>query len=74
MNQAGMNPENREQLSAAIDGELSAQEVLEMETEALAETGNIILNSCLATMANMLKGSLSMSIPEVLRGNGAALF
>jgi sigma-E factor negative regulatory protein RseA len=27
MNQAGMNPENREQLSAAIDGELSAQEL-----------------------------------------------
>jgi len=27
MNQAGMNPENREQLSAAIDGELSAEEL-----------------------------------------------
>jgi len=27
MNQAGMNPESREQLSAAVDGELSAQEL-----------------------------------------------
>jgi sigma-E factor negative regulatory protein RseA len=27
MNQAGMNPEHREQLSAAIDGELSAEEL-----------------------------------------------
>jgi chemotaxis protein CheC len=45
-----------------------------MEVEALAETGNVILNSCLATMANMLKRSLTMTVPEVLRGTGAALF
>jgi chemotaxis protein CheC len=45
-----------------------------MEHEALAETGNVILNSCLATMANMLKRSLTMTIPEVLRGDGAMLF
>lgn len=55
-------------------GELTAEEVVEMEQEALAETGNVILNSCLATMANMLKRSLTMTIPEVLRGNGATLF
>ncbi len=59
---------------AVTGGELSPQEVLEMEVEALAETGNVILNGCLATMANMLKRSLSMTIPEVLRGNGATLF
>jgi chemotaxis protein CheC len=59
---------------AVTGGELSAQELLELEHEALAETGNIILKSCLATMANMLKRSLSMTIPEVLRGTGATLF
>jgi chemotaxis protein CheC len=59
---------------AVTGGELSAAEVIEMENEALAETGNVILNSCLATMANMLKRSLSMTIPEVLRGSGAMLF
>jgi chemotaxis protein CheC len=59
---------------AVTGGELSAQELVELEHEALAETGNIILNSCLATMANMLKRSLSMTIPEVLRGTGATLF
>jgi chemotaxis protein CheC len=63
-----------ELVRAVTHDELSVQEVLEMEHEALAETGNVILNSCLATMANMLKRSLSMTIPEVVRGNGATLF
>ncbi|WP_395336265.1 chemotaxis protein CheX [Novosphingobium sp. BL-8H] len=63
-----------ELVRAVTGGELSADDVVEMEHEALAETGNIILNSCLATMANMLKRSLSMTIPEVLRGSGASLF
>lgn len=63
-----------ELVRAVTGGELSAADVLQMEQEALAETGNVILNSCLATMANMLKRSLSMTIPEVLRGSGASLF
>jgi chemotaxis protein CheC len=63
-----------ELVRAVTGGELSIEEVLELEHEALAETGNIILNSCLATMANMLKRSLTMTIPEVLRGSGADLF
>jgi chemotaxis protein CheC len=62
-------------LVRAVTGNaLSSQEVIDIEEEALAETGNVILNSCLATMANMLKRSLAMSIPEVLRGTGASLF
>lgn len=63
-----------ELVRAVTGGELSAAEVLEIEHEALAETGNVILNGCLGTMANMLKRSLSMTIPEVLRGSGAQLF
>jgi chemotaxis protein CheC len=63
-----------ELVRAVTGGELSAEEVVEMEHEALAETGNVILNSCLATIANMLKRSLTMTIPEVLRGDGATLF
>jgi chemotaxis protein CheC len=31
----------------------------DMEDEALAETGNVVLNSCLATMANMLQRPLT---------------
>lgn len=63
-----------ELVRAVTHDELSAQEVLEMEHEALTETGNVILNSCLATMANMLRRSLTMTIPEVVRGDGATLF
>jgi len=59
---------------AVTGGALSVEEAADMENEALAETGNVVLNSCLATMANMLKRSLSMTIPEVLRGSGATLF
>lgn len=67
--------ENSLDLVRAVTGHaLSWQEVLDIEQEALAETGNVILNSCLATMANMLKQSLAMSIPEVVRGTGASLF
>lgn len=65
---------NGMELVRAVLGEsISAAEAAEMETEALAETGNVILNSCLATMANMLERSLTMSLPEVLRHGGASL-
>ena len=50
-------PESKSlELVRAVSGdELSAEEVMEIEREALAETGNVILNNCLATMANMLR-------------------
>jgi len=59
---------------AVTGGDMSLEELLEMEDEALAETGNVILNGCLATMANMLKRPLTMSIPQVSRADGAELF
>jgi chemotaxis protein CheC len=59
---------------AVTGGALSAQDATDMEDEALAETGNVVLNSCLATMANMLQRPLTMSLPEVIRGDGSMLF
>lgn len=59
---------------AIIGGDVPPDQIAEMEQEALAETGNVILNGCLATMANMLKRSLVISLPEVIRGDGARLF
>jgi chemotaxis protein CheC len=59
---------------AIIGGDVPPDEIAEMEQEALAETGNVILNGCLATMANMLKRPLDISLPEVIRGDGARLF
>jgi chemotaxis protein CheC len=63
-----------ELVRAVVGGELSLEDIIELEQEALAETGNILLNGCLATMANMLRRSLRMSLPEILRGKGPEFF
>lgn len=63
-----------ELVRAVTSGSLPLEDIIDLEQEALAETGNIILNSCLATMANQLKRTLKMSLPEILRGEGEALF
>jgi chemotaxis protein CheC len=63
-----------ELVRAIIGGDLPLEDIIELEQEALAETGNVLLNSCLATIANMLHRSLKMSLPEVLRGNAATFF
>ena len=63
-----------ELVRAVSGGELSPEELAELEQEALAETGNIILNGCMASIANMLQRPLTLSLPEVLHGDGASLF
>ena len=66
---------NSLELVRAVAGEeLSLEDILELEHEALAEIGNIILNACIATVANMLQRSLTMSLPEIVRGTGEGLF
>jgi chemotaxis protein CheC len=68
-------PETRslELVRAVTGGDLPLEDIIELEQEALAETGNIILNGCLGTIANMLQRSLKMSLPEILRGEGSDL-
>lgn len=66
---------NSLELVRAVTGGVVAPDQVEgMEQEALAETANVVLNSCLATMANMLERPLTMSLPEVVRGADAGLF
>jgi len=66
---------NSMELVRAVTGDgLSAQEIQVMEDEALSETGNVVLNNCLATMANMLQRPLEMSLPMVVRQDGGRLF
>ncbi len=62
-----------ELVRAVTGGQMSPEETAEMEGEALSETGNVILNGCLATMANMLQRSLTMSLPAVVRGESEGL-
>jgi chemotaxis protein CheC len=53
---------------------LTLEDIVDLEDEALAETGNIILNSWVATLANLLKRGLKMSLPVVVRGDGRHIF
>jgi chemotaxis protein CheC len=63
-----------ELVRAVTSRDLPLEDIIELEQEALAETGNVILNGCLATMANMLQRTFKISLPEILRGDGKALF
>jgi len=56
-----------------VGRELPLQDIGTLEDEALAETGNIILNSWIATIANLLKQSLKISLPIVLRGDSEVM-
>jgi len=63
-----------ELVRAVAGSEMSLEEIIELEHEALAEIGNIILNGCMATLANMLQRNLKMSLPEILRGKPEIFF
>jgi chemotaxis protein CheC len=59
---------------AITGGGLPLEDIIGLEQEALAETGNIILNGCLAAIANMLDETLQISLPEILSGSGSEIF
>ena len=63
-----------ELVRSIVGAEHSLEDIIDLEQEALAETGNIILNACLATIANVLRHTMRMSLPSVVRGDGATLF
>jgi chemotaxis protein CheC len=63
-----------ELMHAILGRQIPAADILDLEDEALAETGNVILNSWLATLANLLKQSLKMSLPVVIRRDQHHIF
>ncbi|MDY6948320.1 MAG: chemotaxis protein CheX [Pseudomonadota bacterium] len=63
-----------ELVRAVVGGDLPLEDMVELEQEALAETGNVLLNGCLGTIANQLGRSLRISLPEVMYGEGADFF
>jgi chemotaxis protein CheC len=62
-----------ELVRVVVGRQMPLEDIGNLEDEALAETGNIILNSWVATIANLLKRSLKMSLPVVLRGDGVQM-
>jgi chemotaxis protein CheC len=66
--------ESLELVRSIVGEDHSLEDVIDLEQEALAETGNVILNACLATIANLLRRTMRMSLPSVVRGDGKTLF
>jgi len=63
-----------ELVRAVVGGTPSLEEIIELEHEALAETGNVLLNACLGTIANNLQRNLKISLPEVIYGESGDFF
>jgi chemotaxis protein CheC len=63
-----------ELVRVVVGRQLPLEDIVNLEDEALAETGNIILNSWVATIANLLKSGLKMSLPTVVRGDSRQMF
>ena len=63
-----------ELVRAVVGRDLPLEDIVDLEDEALAETGNIILNSWVATIANLLKRALKVSLPMVVRGESRHMF
>ncbi|MDQ2103145.1 chemotaxis protein CheC [Azospirillum isscasi] len=49
------------------------EDAAELVEEALAEVGNIVLNSCLSSMGNLLGVAVGTTLPQVLHGPGDRL-
>jgi chemotaxis protein CheC len=63
------------ELMRAVAGRsLSLKEIVESQDELLAEIGNVVLNNWVATIANLLKRTLPISLPKVVRGDGKRVF
>jgi chemotaxis protein CheC len=62
-----------ELVKAVTGGHTSLDDIVDLEQEALSETGNIILNGCLGTIGNMLRRTMQVSLPEIVRGDSSEL-
>jgi chemotaxis protein CheC len=62
-----------ELVRAVVGPQPSLDDIADLEEEALAEVGNVILNGYLATIANLLHQQLKISLPDVIRGSGRSL-
>lgn len=58
---------------AVLPPDLPKDAAADMEDEALGEVGNIVLNSCLSLIANLLGAGIGTTLPEVRRGDAAEI-
>ena len=50
------------------------ERMADMEQEAFMEIGNIILNACLGSLANLLSSEISSSLPTLMQGTCTEIF
>ncbi len=63
-----------ELVRAVVPEDVPADQLPDIAPEALCETGNVLLQACLGTMANMLQRTLGLSTPQLIRGRATDLF
>ncbi|MEG3640633.1 chemotaxis protein CheC [Magnetococcus sp. PR-3] len=56
-----------------LGGEVPLENLTELEQESLLEVGNVILNACLGSFANIMNLELEFALPEYMKGHGEAL-
>ena len=52
-----------------LEDDIDAEFLTEMEEETLIEVGNIILNACLSSIAEIVGSEIHNQIPEIVNGN-----
>ena len=70
-----MFPEDKslEIVRLMVGQSLSLEELSEMEQEAMSEIGNIILNACMGSLADVAGAELQGSLPTYLVGSGESV-
>ena len=63
-----------ELVRAVTHDTVPADQIPELAPEALCETGNVVLQACLGTIANNLRRTLAMTVPQLVRGRARDLF
>lgn len=54
---------------AVLQQDVSLKDLTEMEQEAMTEIGNVILNGCLCSIADIFKQEIVGEIPEFIKGS-----
>ncbi|MGH6956105.1 MAG: chemotaxis protein CheX [Caulobacteraceae bacterium] len=62
-----------ELVRAVVGAAVKPEDIPSMAPEALLETGNVVLQACLGSLANMLQRNLEISTPELVEGRAGAL-
>jgi chemotaxis protein CheC len=62
-----------ELVRAVAGAAVKPEEIPSMAPEALLETGNVVLQACLGSIANMLQRRLEISTPALVEGDAADL-